>query len=66
MNGWNYGCGCKFTIFVQRGLFNYREATVTCGSTAYDGGVNQCDSCEKHIKPPPPWMHEDDGEDDRW
>jgi hypothetical protein len=32
------------TIYVARG-YSHREVEVRCGSTAIDGGVNQCDKC---------------------
>lgn len=52
MSGWRFGCGAKFTGFVPRG-YSYREVTLTCGSTAYNGGVNQCDKCAARIDPGP-------------
>lgn len=52
MSKWRYGCGKKFEICVQHG-YGYREITVECGSTAIDGGVNQCDECEKRDPMPP-------------
>ncbi len=50
---YRYGCGVEMTVFVPRG-YGYKEIKVRCGSTAHDGGVNQCEDCEKrhHIKPP--------------
>lgn len=65
MSKWNYGCGCKTSIYVQH-RYSYREVTVECGSTAPDGGVNQCEACASNpaLTPPPAWQAEDYGYDD--
>ena len=63
MSRWTYGCGCKLTVYVPRG-YTYRPITVECGSTAVDGGVNQCESCARTLDPPPAWQAEDAGEAD--
>ena len=42
---WRYGCGKKMSAFVPKG-YGYKEIPVECGSTAYDGSVNQCEKCE--------------------
>jgi hypothetical protein len=47
------------TVFVERGHF-YKEMTVECGSTAYDGGINQCDDCE--ADDPMPAAREDESD----
>ena len=52
MSKWRHGCGKKFTVFVPRG-YSYREMEVECGSTAYDGGVNQCGECDHKPMPVP-------------
>jgi hypothetical protein len=41
---WHFGCGKKFTVYVPKG-YDYKPREVECGSTAYDGGVNQCPTC---------------------
>jgi hypothetical protein len=53
-----YGCGATFTIWVPRG-WNQREVKVRCGSTAIDGGVNQCQHCEVIVGQPPLPMEEE-------
>lgn len=65
MSRWNWGCGCRMTVYVPRG-YSHREINVECGSTAYDGGVNQCESCadDPRMKPPPPREMEDWGDED--
>jgi hypothetical protein len=42
---WRYGCGKKMSAFVPKG-YGYKEIPVECGSTAYDGSVNQCEKCK--------------------
>ena len=42
---WRYGCGKNMSAFVPKG-YGYKEIPVECGSTAYDGSVNQCEKCE--------------------
>jgi hypothetical protein len=60
-----YGCDQKYEIRVPHG-WSYRAINVTCGSTAPDGGVNQCSVCESDPakKPPSPWTEEDYGDDE--
>ena len=48
------------TIMVPRG-FGYRGVEVRCGSTAIDGGVNQCDVCADQC-PAVPLPDEDEGD----
>lgn len=48
MSGFRFGCGVSFSAFVPRG-FTSREVEVRCGSTSYNGGVNQCDKCAASI-----------------
>lgn len=60
MSKWRYGCGKKFEILVPSN-YSYREITVECGSTAPDGGVNQCGECG--AKPMPP-AYEDESDMD--
>lgn len=45
---WRFGCGVKFTVYVPRG-YDYKPREVECGSTAYDGGVNQCSTCAANL-----------------
>jgi hypothetical protein len=58
---WRYGCDAEMTVYVPRGG-DYRELTVRCGSTAHDGGVNQCAACERRHPMPP--AHEDESDMD--
>lgn len=48
MSAFRFGCGEPTTVFVPRG-YSFREVTVRCGSTAHDGGVNQCGACANKI-----------------
>lgn len=41
---WRFGCGKEFIRHIPRG-YGYKAIKVECGSTAYDGNVNQCDVC---------------------
>ena len=70
MTIWNYGCDKLIEVWLQRG-YNYKMFMVRCGSTAHDGGVNQCEACErKYPTPPVPEYGDDDGdyskEGDEW
>lgn len=56
---YRHGCGVNMTVFVPRG-FRYIEMTVRCGSTAHDGGVNQCDKCSEEDPMPAPYEGESD------
>lgn len=47
MSKWRFGCGKPMTVFTHSERRGYREHKVECGSTAFDGGVNQCDECER-------------------
>jgi len=63
---WRFGCDKEITVMVPRG-YSYREYVTRCGSTAYDGGVNQCDDCAAKLGTPPT-PREDEGDleyDDR-
>lgn len=46
---WRFGCDAEMTIYTPRG----RAIKTRCGSTAYDGGVNQCDDCAEKSGPLP-------------
>ena len=59
MSRWRHGCGKKFDIDIELDG-RFRAITVECGSTAMDGGVNQCDDCEKRDPMPP--AYEDEGD----
>lgn len=62
MSKWRYGCGKSMTVLIPHGM-TYRERTVECGSTAHDGGVNQCSVCAlKH----PVSMPTEDEDDLSW
>lgn len=64
MTAWRFGCDAAYTISIPRG-YGYREVTVRCGSTAMDGGVNQCDACavDPKRRPPPTPEYGDDYDD---
>ena len=61
-----YGCGKEIIVYVPTKYSSTEHKTV-CGSTSYNGGVNQCDECADrtgHI----PLPYEDEGDleyDDR-
>jgi hypothetical protein len=62
MNRWRAGCDETITVYVPRG-YSYKAMSVRCGSTAFDGGVNQCEACAaKHGVPPLPYEDEGDME----
>jgi len=44
MSKWRFGCGDKINVVIRRG-WDYVTREVECGSTAHDGGVNQCPAC---------------------
>jgi hypothetical protein len=54
---WRFGCGKKVYVYNPP---SYKEREVECGSTAYDGNVNQCSECEeKHSVSP---VRDDEGD----
>lgn len=59
MSSWRFGCGLPITVYIPKG-FSYVERTVECGSTAYDGNVNQCDDCAE--KYPLSAVRDDEGD----
>jgi len=60
---WRYGCDKQLEVSVPRG-YSYKLMTVRCGSTAFDGGVNQCEACaRKFPQGPVPEYGDDDGFD---
>jgi hypothetical protein len=63
---WRYGCDTPMTVYIPRG-FDYKPVEVRCGSTAYDGGVNQCDKCSAApgLRPPRTPDEGDDIADER-
>jgi len=65
MSGWKYGCGKKFETAVPT-RFSCKTVMATCGSTAWNGGVNQCDACatKQELMPPPTPDYGDDDYDD--
>lgn len=58
-NKWTHGCGKSIEVFVPHG-YTYRGVMRECGSTAHDGGINQCDKCES--KHPYSMPHEDESD----
>ena len=46
MTKYRFGCGKAIEVFVPRG-FRYVPMMRECGSTAHDGGINQCEECEE-------------------
>ena len=40
----NFGCGKDIVVYVPT-KYDYKEMKVRCGSTSYNGGVNQCEDC---------------------
>lgn len=60
MSGFRFGCGQQITISVPRG-YSFAEVEVRCGSTARDGGVNQCSKCAESIDAGP-LPDEDEGD----
>jgi hypothetical protein len=59
MSKWAFGCGKQIdAVIPYRG--DWKAITVECGSTAHDGGVNQCDACEE--KHPVSDPYEDEGD----
>jgi hypothetical protein len=49
------------TVYVPRG-YGYKPMQVRCGSTAFDGGVNQCDQCAGINPAPPPPLDDEMGD----
>ena len=54
-----FGCGKDMVIDILT-RHGYKERKTFCGSTAYDGGVNQCEECEKKHNVPLPYEDESD------
>ena len=48
---WTNGCGKIISVFVPKG-YSSKEIKVQCGSTSYDGGVNQCEQCAQKYGQP--------------
>ena len=59
MSGWRFGCGKEIVVYIPT-RYDYKERKAVCGSTAYDGGVNQCEECESKHNVPTPYEDEDD------
>ena len=62
----NYGCGKTIIVYVPT-RYSSKEHETICGSTSYNGGVNQCDNCAKRTGYIP-LPYEDEGDleyDDR-
>lgn len=55
-----YGCGKQIEVTVPT-KYSCKTYTTRCGSTAYDGGVNQCDDCAKRTGDIP-LPYEDEGD----
>jgi hypothetical protein len=56
-----FGCGEVVTVYVPT-RYDYKAIARKCGSTAYDGGVNQCEECSKKHNVPLPYENEGDME----
>ena len=56
---YRFGCGKTITVYVPRG-WDYRPIEMPCGSTSHDGGINQCESCEKRSPYSMPYEDESD------
>lgn len=59
MSGYRFGCGKEITVYIPT-RYDYKARKTTCGTTAYDGGVNQCRECEDKHNVPTPYEDEDD------
>lgn len=59
MSRWRNGCDASIEVYVPRG-YGYKPMQVRCGSTAFDGGTNQCEACATQYTPPLP--HADEGD----
>lgn len=59
MSKWRHGCDAEMFVYIPKG-YSYKEIKVRCGSTAFDGGVNQCDRCEAKFAAPAPLEDESD------
>lgn len=59
----NVMCDATVTQWVPRG-FTYREHTLKCGSTGFDGWQVLCDKCSETQQPIAPWEGDDAGDDD--
>lgn len=55
-----YGCGKEITVYVPT-KYSSKEHQTVCGSTSYNGGVNQCDDCANKSGPIP-LPYEDEGD----
>lgn len=58
-NRWRYGCGERITVYVPT-RYDYKAREVECGSTGYNGDVNQCEICARTRRPPPTPDYGDD------
>ena len=59
MSNWRFGCGKEITVYIPT-RYDYKAHKTVCGSTAYNGGVNQCDECADKHDVPLPYEDEDD------
>ena len=59
MSKWRHGCGKPVTVYIPKG-WDYVARERECGSTAIDGGVNQCDECAATGSMPPAREDESD------
>jgi len=56
---YRFGCGKEITVYIPT-RYTERAITAKCGSTAYHGGVNQCEECEEKHNVPLPYDDESD------
>jgi hypothetical protein len=60
MTAWRNGCDESIEVYIPKG-YSYKAVMVRCGSTAFDGGVNQCERCAARTGPLP-LPDEDEGD----
>jgi hypothetical protein len=63
MSKWRFGCGKEIDVYIPKG-WDYKRVLRECGSTAYDGGVNQCVACSSKYPVSPP--RDDEETDEEW
>ncbi len=56
-----FGCNKAITVYVPT-RYSFKEHPTRCGSTAHDGGVNQCEECAAKLNVPIPMDDEGDME----
>jgi hypothetical protein len=58
-SSYRFGCGRDIEVVVPSG-YGHRVIKARCGTTAHDGGVNQCGKCE--VNHPYSMPDEDEGD----